>query len=264
MLRNYLKVAVRNLLRYKTFTITNLLGLSLGITCAILIFLWVKDEVDYDKFYKNYERIHVVVANRDFKNKIFTNFNMVLPLAQALENKNPQVERTVVTTQGSLELITYGETKLKKVGLSASKDFFNIFSFRFLKGSSSTALSDASQIVLTESTAEALFGTEDPIGKILRIDNTDDVKVSAVIADPPGNSTLQFDYLQPFNYSSEFIQRMMANWTNSTCRVYVLTTPGANMEQVDQFIHQTKIQHSPNDQVSTYFTFPMKKMAVIQ
>lgn len=259
MLKNYLKIAVRNLVRHKAFSLTNLLGLSLGITCAVFIFLWVKDELGYNKFNKNYDNIHVVIANRDFKNRVFTDYNMVLPLAQALEGKNPQVEHAVVTTQPGEEIISVGNTKLKKSGITVSEYFFDVFTMKFLQGNAATAIKDPSSIVITESTAKAIFGNSDVINKVIRINNTTDAKVSAVIADLPGNSSLEFDYIRPFNYSDAYIQRMMKNWGGSSWRVYVQTKAGANMQQVDKFIHDLKQKNDPNDKVSTYFTFPMSK-----
>ena len=84
MLRNYIKIAWRNLFRNKGFSITNLLGLTIGMTCTLLIFIWVKDELSYNKFHTNYKDIYQVIANRDFKNQMFTDRNMVLPLAKSL------------------------------------------------------------------------------------------------------------------------------------------------------------------------------------
>ena len=85
MIKNYFKIAWRNLFRNKGFSITNLLGLTIGMTCTMLILLWVKDEITYNKFHTNYNNIYQVVANRDFKNQVFTDYNMVFPLNQALE-----------------------------------------------------------------------------------------------------------------------------------------------------------------------------------
>src|SRR4029078_3545501 len=93
MISNYLKIAWRNLLRNRGFSVTNILGLTIGITCTILIALWLNDELNYDKFHRNYDNIYKVYANRDFKNQMFTDPNMVLPLAAALQNSTPQYFR---------------------------------------------------------------------------------------------------------------------------------------------------------------------------
>ena len=115
MIRNYFKIAWRNLFRNKGFSLTNLLGLTIGITCTILIFLWVQDEHTYDKFHANYNSIYKVMANRDFNNQKFTDENMVLPLASTLQEKIPQIKKAVVTTHrqavaaGNRDRVEFGE-----------------------------------------------------------------------------------------------------------------------------------------------------------
>jgi predicted permease len=259
MIKNYLKIAWRNLIRNKGFSITNILGLTIGMTCTIFIFLWVKNELAYDKFHKDHDNIYQVMATRDFKNNIFTDPNMVLPLAKALEGGNPLLKRAVVTTHQESHLVQYGEAKLKKDLYQVSDQFFNIFSWKFIKGNVATAINDPKSIVITESAAKSFFGNDDPINKVLKIDNELNYKVSAVVADPPDNSTFKFDLIVPFDYSTEYIKNRMHEWTNSSHNVFIQTTPGANMAAVDKFIDQVKHQHDANDKVSKYFTFPMNK-----
>jgi putative ABC transport system permease protein len=103
---------------------------------------------------------------------------------------------------------------------------------------------------------KSFFGNEDPINKVVKIDNELNYKVSAVVADPPDNSTFKFDFIAPFDYSSEYIKNRMKEWTNSSHKVFVQTIPGANMAAVDKYIDQVKHQHDANDKISTYFTFP--------
>src|SRR5919199_6942500 len=98
MFQNYFKIAWRNLFRNKGFSITNILGLAIGMTCTILILLWVQDELTYNKFHANYNNIYKVIANRDFNNQVFTDENMVLPLAKTIQEKLPQIKNAVVTT----------------------------------------------------------------------------------------------------------------------------------------------------------------------
>jgi ABC-type antimicrobial peptide transport system permease subunit len=258
MIKNYFKIAWRNLFRNKGFSITNILGLTIGITCTIFIFLWVQDERTYDRFQKNYDNIYQVMANRDFKNSIMTDPNMVLPLASSLEKAYPQIKNAVVTTQGESEIFEYHDSKLKKDGLTVGGNFFDMFSSKFIKGDAATALSDPSSIVLTESAAKTFFGNEDPINKVLKMNNENDMKVSAVVADPPGNSSLQFDFIKPFNYSDPDVKRSMSEWTNSSWKVYLQVVPGTNMATLDKNITALKRQRS-DDKISTYFTFPMSK-----
>src|SRR5258705_3452617 len=206
MIKNYFKIAWRNLFRNKRFSATNLLGLTIGITCTILISLWVKDELTYDKFHSNYSSIYKIYANRDFNNQMFTDENMVLPLASSIEKGISQIEHAVVTTHRQPHILTYGDAKLKKEGYTVSEHFFDIFSWEFIKGNAATALPDAYSIVLTRSAAKALFGNDDPINKIIKVDNEYDAKVTAIVADVPGNSTLQSDFINAFNYNNDFLK----------------------------------------------------------
>lgn len=260
MFKNYFKIAWRNLFRNKGFSLTNLLGLTIGITCTVLIFLWVQDELSFNKFHANYDSIYKIKANRDFNNQVFTDDNMVLPLAKTLKEKLPQIKNAVVTTHGGSHILSYGDAKLKKQGYTVSDHFFDMFTWKFIKGNAVSALPDAYSIVLTQSTAAALFGNADPINKMIRIDNDYNAKVTAIVADVPGNSTLQFDFINAFNYSNEFLKQAMNNWQNSSWDVYIQPNPGTNMSLLEKNMTEVKYQHDPDDKkISTYFAFPMNK-----
>ncbi|HET6722446.1 MAG TPA: ABC transporter permease, partial [Chitinophagaceae bacterium] len=260
MIKNYFKIAWRNLFRNKGFSATNLLGLTIGITCTILISLWVKDELTYNKFHANYSSIYKIYANRNFNNQIFTDQNMVLPLASTIEKQLPQIKNAVVTTHRQPHILTYGENKLKKEGYTVSEGFFDMFSWKFISGNPSTALPDAYSIVLTRSSAKALFGNDDPINKIIKVDNEYDARVTAVVADVPGNSTLQFDFINAFNYNNDFLKRAMTNWQNSSWDVFIQVNPGTNMKMLEKSITDIKYQNDADDKrISTYFAFPINK-----
>ncbi|MBS1662414.1 MAG: ABC transporter permease [Bacteroidetes bacterium] len=258
MLKNYFKIAWRNLFRNKAFAATNLLGLAIGMTCSMLIFLWVHDELSYDKFHKNYNNIYQIIANRDFKNQVFTDRNMAFPLGPALEKGYPQIETAVEMTYREEHVFEIGNARIKKNGYSVSGRFFDIFTWKFLAGSPSNAITDPTSVVLTESSAKAFFGKEDPINKVVKIDDAP-FKVSAVLADPPDNSTFTFDYIRPFNYTDSFGQQQMREWNNSSWNVFIKTSPGANLAAVTKTINDLKRSHSPGDKVSSYFIFPMNK-----
>jgi putative ABC transport system permease protein len=260
MIKNYLKIAWRNLFRNKGFSLTNILSLATGITCTILILLWVQDEISYNKFHTNYKNIYQVMATRDFNNQVFTDQNMVMPLAKTIEQEIPQVKNAVVTTHPQPHVLSYGEQKLKKQGYTVSEHFFDMFSWKFIQGNPATAIQDAYSLILTESSAKALFDNDDAINKIIRIDNEYDAKVTAVIADVPGNSTLQFEFINTFNYDGDYIKRSMNNWKNSSWNVFVQPLPGASMQLIEKRINDVKISHDPDDKkISTYFGFPMSK-----
>lgn len=259
MIKNYLKIAWRNLFRNKGFSLTNLLGLTIGITSAILILLWVQDELSYNKFQVNYKHIHQVMATRNFDGKIFTDDAIVFPLAKETETNFPQVKYAAVTSYSESHILTVGESKLKKDGYTVSDHYFNIFSWKFIKGNAATAIINPNSIVLTASAAKSLFGDGDPMGKTLRMDNSRDVKVSAVLADLPSNSTFQFDFIQPYNYNDENIKQAMTEWKNSFSNVFVQTVPGADLGTLVKKINALVSQHDDSNKSSTYFFQPMAK-----
>lgn len=260
MFRNYFKIAWRNLLRNKGFSLINLLGLTIGITCTIFIALWVQDELAYNKFQSNYKTIYKIMAHRDFNNQVFTDENMVLPLAKTIKEKLPQVKNAVVTTHEQSHVLSYGDNTLKKVGYTVSDKFFDMFSWKFIKGNPASALPDAYSIVLTQSAATALFGNTDPLNKMIKVDNEYDAKVTAIVADVPGNSTFQFDFVNSFNYTGDYLKRSLTDWQNSSWNVYIQVNPGNDMGFVEKNINEIKYQHDPGDKkVSTYFAFPMTK-----
>jgi ABC-type antimicrobial peptide transport system permease subunit len=256
MIKNYFKTAWRNLFRNKGFSITNILGLTIGISCAIFILLWVYDELTYDRFQKNYDNIYQVIANRDFNNQVFTDRSMVLPLARELENSSPQIKHAVVTTYQQQQVLAYNNNKIKKGGYFVSDHFFDIFSWQFVKGNAATALKDPNSIVLTEDAAKAFFGNDDPVNKVLTIDNNKSVKVSAIVKHAPGNSTFQFDWIRPFNYDDPDTKASMSEWTNSSWNVFVQTKPNADTALLNKSITKIKRSHG-KDEISSYFAFPM-------
>ena len=258
MIKNYIKIAWRNLVRNKGFAITNLLGLTIGITCTIFIFLWVNDELTFDKFNTKYNSIYQVMANRDFKNNIFTDPNMVFPLTKALETGYPQIKTAAMASRPQTQMLIYGDKKLNKQVMNVSDRYFDIFTCKFIKGNPATAISEPNDIVLTQSTAKAFFGDADPINKVFKLDSTHNLKVTAVIADMPGNSTAQFDAINPYDMTDPQAIGAMKEWRNSSYMVYLDLVPNANTVQVGKYVTDIMFQHN-QDKISTYFTFPMSK-----
>jgi ABC-type antimicrobial peptide transport system permease subunit len=259
MFQNYFKIAWRNLFRNKSFSLMNLVGLIIGITCTMLILLWVNDELSYDKFQENYHTTFKVMANRNFNNQIFTDDAIIFPLAGEVENNFPQVKNAVVTSYSNPAILSFGDIKLKKSGYIVSQHYFNIFSWTFIKGNAVSAITEPNSIVLTQSAAHSLFGTSEPVGKVIKINNDKSVKVTAIVADVPANSTLQFDYIIPYNFSDENVQKNLNDWKNSFSNVFIQTIPDADLKALEKNINTLTRQHDPTDKVSTYFLHPMNK-----
>ena len=194
MAKNYLLTAIRNILRNRAFSIINIAGLSIGIACVILIMLWVKDEVSYDRFHKNGSRIFRVITKfRTDAGNIWT--TSPFPLGSYMADKYPDVDTyTRYYDIGSLvkyEDKVFYENYFKLVDQS----FLEMFSFEFIKGNKEEALKSKNSVVITESIARKYFGESDPVGKVLTINKSEFLTVTGVMLNPPGNTIFRFSML---------------------------------------------------------------------
>ncbi|MVM33910.1 FtsX-like permease family protein [Spirosoma sp. HMF4905] len=199
MLRNYLKIALRNLWRNRGLTSINLLGLSTGIACSLLILLFVRHELSYDRFHTDADRIYRVV--KDFVNDDGSRLpDATTPpaLAPALQREMPEVERVtrVFPNWGANYLIRYDDKQFYEEGLyRVDSSFFDVFTFPFVQGAPKEAFRQLNSIVLTETMAHKYFGAQNPMGKVLKVGNLGDLMVSGVLGDVPETSHFHFDFL---------------------------------------------------------------------
>jgi len=206
MLSNYLKIAWRNLWKNRQFTFLNLAGLSTGLACAILIYLWVYDELTFDRFHKNDRQLYQVMENLQHTEGVSTTPETAPLLAEAIAGTMPEVEYATVTTPPSWfpkVALSAGDKTIKACGLFAGKDYFNIFSYPLVYGHPNNVLADKQGIVISEKLASALFHTtENLIGRSL-VWQVDSIKRYAVITGvfqgTPANSSVQFDFALPFS-----------------------------------------------------------------
>jgi putative ABC transport system permease protein len=224
MFRNYVKVAFRHIRRRKVYSFINVLGLTIGMACFILIGLWVKDELSFDRFHQKKDRIFRVLNRMQDGN---VNFNITYALGPALKTEYPEVEEAarVCTWYGSH--VKYQDKIYAEQNIYLSDpSFFKIFSFPFIKGNPETALADKYSIVLTEQMAQKYFGEENPIGKILNLVLLEgDFTVTGVIENIPMNSHLRFDFICRIEFLGE---DRLARWNEWSGPNYVLLQPGAS------------------------------------
>src|SRR4051794_10566975 len=255
MFKNYFKIAWRNLTRNRAFSFTNLLGLTTGITCTILILLWVQNELSWNKFQPNYNSTYQVMANRNFNGQITTDGALMLPLAKNIETLFPQVKNAAFTTFGSEDhVLNYGNKKLKQSALRVSEHYFNIFPWHFIKGNAANAVSTPDALILTQSAAKALFGNEEAMGKVVKLDNNFDVKVTGVIEDVPEASTMQFDFITPFNYDPKAAE----DWVNCYTQLFIQTQGNVNADALGKGFTNLVKKHDPNVN-GQFFLHPMSK-----
>lgn len=192
MIRNIFKLVYRNLLHNKGFSAINITGLAIGMAAAILIMLWIQNEESYDEFHKNKDRIYEVWNRVPFEGKL-TCWNSVSSLTgPTLEKDFPEVERAVRVKSNGNFLFSVNDKKITKSGVTVDTGFLQIFSFLMLKGNPTTALNDVHSIVLTEKTAKSLFGNEEAMGKIIKIENRDNFTVTGVLKDLPDREKTRF------------------------------------------------------------------------
>jgi len=229
MITNYLKIAFRNMKRHKGYSFINIAGLAIGMAICILILLWVQDELNFDRFHENAENIYRVNMNDQ-------NYGVVwpivsIPVGPALKQEFPEVIDSVRVSDFR-DLVTREEKKYDEIGAYVDPSFFEIFSFPFVKGDSKTALSAPFAIVISQEMAKKFFGTEDPLGKNLKLNNALDFTVTGVIKDMPQNSHLHFDFLIPFEIF-EKRDRDPSNWGRFQVYTYVMlqdNTPSKDFE----------------------------------
>ncbi|MFD2600303.1 ABC transporter permease [Sphingobacterium corticis] len=218
MWKNYLNVTYRNLLRYKAFSLLNIVGLSVGLASSLLILLWVKHERSYDQFHDKSAKIYRLTSGLSQE---FVAATTPPPLAEDLRNNIPAIKDFVRLTHRVNHLFENdGKRFEEKEGFYADSNFFQFFSFPILHGNIATAMNTPDAIILTEKMAIKYFGTSDVVGKTLQKDHKQAVKVSAVLADLPTNSHLQFDFLMPLSA----IQEGAWNYPSQDWRNYIYYT----------------------------------------
>jgi len=196
MFKNYIITAIRNIRRDLFYSGINIIGLAIGMSCSILIMLWVYDELSFDRFHKDSEDIYRIIAKLPSMEAAVG----PLPLAQAFKDEYPEIIASCNLTGGNVLLKVDDRSYNNIKGIYSTKEFFEIFTFKILKKQKDSLLTDLNEIILTQETAEKLFGDKDPIGETINLNLDHDYMVSGIIQNPPTNSHFSFDFL--INYRS--------------------------------------------------------------
>ncbi|WP_266203024.1 ABC transporter permease [Pontibacter kalidii] len=244
MIKNYLKMAYRNLMRHKVFSLINVSGLALGMTCSILILLWVKDELSIDQFHADLDNLYRVMEVQSYPGSDnFTTDATPGPLAEALEAEFPEVKHAVrSTTWPWQQLFAYGDKSLKVNGRYTDPEFFEAFTFPLLYGDARTVLSQPHSVVISETVARQFFDSpEEAMGKLFKINNGQSYKVTGVMQDVPKNSTMQFDYVMPVDdWINSPGSEWLHEWGNNALRTFLQLQPGTDIaafnEKIKPFI----------------------------
>ncbi len=215
MLKNYFLVAIRNLKRNKVFSTINIVGLALGLTCSLLIMLWVLDERSMDQFHQHKDRLFSVYERQFFDNKIQGGFGTPGPLARELKQVIPEVEYSTSLGWNYHTTFQLGDKILRMPGSAADSDFFKMYTYPLLEGTAKSALSSPVSLAISRKMANAFFGSpQAAIGKTLRANDAKDFTVTAVYEDMPTNSSMKYDYIVNWNYLME-TQSWIKEWDNN-------------------------------------------------
>lgn len=269
MIRNYFISAFRNLIRQKGFSIINISGLALGMAIAILIFLWVRHELSYDKFNEKYDRIHRLVQTQHYSSGPLTTFSMPGPIAKDIRNDFPEITNSFMYY--SLNATISFEDKLftEEVQL-ADPQMFELFTFDFKQGDAAVVFEDLNSVVITDKMAKKLFDEKDPMGQIIKYNDEHSFKVTGVISELPKNSSLQFDMCIPFEYIEKLGFTIDQYGWNSFF-VYVELEHGIDLSQINEKINpyleiKGREQFESEDSDGEYesdidlFLFPLEKL----
>jgi len=231
MWHNYLKVALRNLKRDRVHAVVNIAGLAVGLACTLLILLWVQDEVSYNRFHTHGDTIYRVVNRRT--DRASTSSQAPAPLADVMLKEIPEIESAVrFLFRDEVELRLDGRSLGGWRGASADPQVFDVFSFPLNEGAAATALEAPDAIVISETLARACFGGEDAMGRLIEVQDAL-LTVTGVVADVPGHSDIQFDYLRPHLSNPELVKYDRFIWNWFAFHLYVKVHDGVSAEAVD-------------------------------
>ena len=241
MLKNYLKITIRNIKRHKGYSFINISGLAIGMACCILILLWVKDELNFDRFHENADVIYRITDRYpDSSGGYSSTAVSPWPLAEALKTDFPEIVESARLRILTYRLISYKDKKFYENDFVAvDPSFLKMFSFPLVKGDITTALTEPNTILITEETAARYFGAENSIGKVLTYNNNTDFKVTGVLKNVPHNSHIRFDFLVPFESTLRDFGWTDSWWTDNYT-TYVQLAENASFQHISDKVYDYK------------------------
>ena len=258
MIRNFITIAWRNLLRKKSFSFINITGLAIGMAAAMLILLWIQNEVSYDKFHENKSRIYEVWNRYSVDGKIGCWNSTPKPMAAAIQQDYPEIEKVARVNFLPPVQISLGEKKFYGRGRIVDSSFLQVFSFPLLKGNVNEALNGVYSIVLTEKLAKTIFGNDDPMGKTIRLDNSDNFIVSGIVKNPPINSQFEFEFLIGWAYMrhKDWDDQY---WSNNSTTTYAMLKPGVSLPAIQSKLQTLRKKYDKEDPGMQTFLYPLTR-----
>ncbi len=256
MIRNYFKIAFRNLLKHKGYSFINIFGLATGMAVAMLIGLWMYDELSFNKYHRNYDHIAQVMENQNISDGVATFDALPMPLANELRTTYGSDFKNVAATMTYEQIIGYDDKIFTKVGCFSDPQLPEILSLEMIKGAQ-TALKNPNSILLSESMAQAIFGDTDPLNKPIKLNNSFVQQVAGVYKDIPKNSRFNnLNFIAPINLL--FTNgASVNNWLSSSFQIYVQLHSNANLSSINNRIKNTLYTHTKDASKPSLFLFPM-------
>ena len=256
MLKNYLKIAFRNLIRTKSFSFINIIGLSVGMASALLILLWIYDEYSYDRFHKNKDTLYEVWSRGTYDNKLQAWNGTPKILGPTLKQDYPEVAE-ISRTNFRWFVTMVGDLKVSSKALITDPSFLTMFSFPTLYGDPNHALDGVYSMAITRKMALKMFGTENALSKVITIDSND-FKITAILKDLPTNSQFDFEYILPWKFLKA-IHQDDANWENNSINTYVQLKSGVEEDRVNEKIKDVTKRYSKALVQDEIFLYPISK-----
>jgi putative ABC transport system permease protein len=238
MIKNYFKTTIRNLWKNKAYSFLNIFGLSIGIACAGFIFLWVDDELNWDQFNIKKDKLYRIKENQKYDTYVATFGSTPTPMAPAMLQEIPGIANTCRIIGSNSALTTIGDKSMYTFPNYADASMFSMFTFPFVQGNAKTAFKELYSMVITESTAKKFFGDEkNIIGKTVRVDNKQNYVITGVVKDIPHNSTVQFEWVAPFQIWYDENKSWAQSWGNNDIDTYVEIKPGVSAASVNNMLY---------------------------
>jgi len=260
MFRLNLKIALRNLWRNKGFSLINIGGLALGLASCMLLLLYISYEFGFDKQFKNYSTTYVAHTNMKANDKVHSWAWTPGLLAPELKEKYAGIVNAARSSYPYQQLISYKDIKIKNRGLFADPSFLKILDYKFISGNAVSPLKDINSVILTQSLSRKLFANENPVGKIVKLDNKDGLKVEAVIADLPANSSIRFDYIMPWKLNekkNEWVSKQ--GWGSNFCLTLVQLQNSNLLDKVNAEVKNIYKTHDNESNTNELFLHPLSK-----
>jgi putative ABC transport system permease protein len=260
MIKNYLKIAWRNLFKNGLYSLINIGGLAVGMAVSFMLLLYVYNEFSFDKFNTNADRLYCVYRNQPSGGDFATGRAVPVKLAAMLAKDYPEIEQSTRTNSEYPVTVNYNNRPVKLQTLAADPTLLDMFTFTFVKGNKQTALAGPTSIVLTETSAKTIFGDANPIGQIVKFDNQFPLKVTGVIKDNPQNSSFDFAALIPWSaLEAQESWVKTSGWGNYSFMAYVMLRPGASLDAINAKIKNVIARYDPDNKENQLFLYPLTR-----